>query len=86
MKVFLLSVVLLVTNCSVFGVHKINIDQGNIVNQNTINDLKLGMTRRQVIYVMGTPLVIDPFNSDTWGYYYGVEVKKVERNTNRISF
>ena len=34
------------------------------------------MTRRQVIYVMGTPLVIDPFNSDTWGYYYGVEVKK----------
>ncbi len=83
----MLSVVILTTGCSVLSflsVYKVNVDQGNIVNQDTINDLKLGMTKRQVIFVMGTPLVVDPFNTDVWGYYYGVEVKnsrkKYEQN------
>ena len=52
------------------GVYKINVEQGNIVNQEMVDQLKLGMTRRQVNFVMGTPLVKDSFNASRWDYRY----------------
>lgn len=69
-----LTLSLLLAGCSILSVHKINIDQGNIVTQDIINDLKIGMTKRQVIYVLGTPLIVDPFSPDRWSYYYAVEL------------
>lgn len=62
-----------VTGCSSLkfpGVHRIPILQGNIIDQKMVDQLKLGMSKRQVRYVMGTPLVKDTFNPDRWDYYY----------------
>lgn len=52
------------------GVYRIPVQQGNIIDQKQIDQLELGMTKRQVEYVMGTPLVRDPLRPDRWVYTY----------------
>lgn len=52
------------------GVYKINVEQGNIVTPEMAAQLKPGMTRRQVKFILGTPLVEDTFNRDRWDYLY----------------
>jgi outer membrane protein assembly factor BamE len=51
-------------------VYRINIDQGNIITQDMVNQLKPGMTRDQVKFVMGSPLIADSFHQDRWDYIY----------------
>jgi outer membrane protein assembly factor BamE len=52
------------------GIHKINVQQGNIVTQEMVDQLRPGMTRRQVKFLLGTPLLADPFHADRWDYFY----------------
>ncbi len=52
------------------GVYRIAVMQGNIIDQKKVDQLKLGMTKRQVQYVMGTPLLTDVFHEDRWDYIY----------------
>ncbi|MFV0478816.1 MAG: outer membrane protein assembly factor BamE [Parahaliea sp.] len=52
------------------GVYKINVEQGNLVDKEMVDQLQRGMTRRQVQFVLGTPLVEDTFNQDRWNYAY----------------
>ncbi len=55
------------------GVYKIGIAQGNIITQEMVDQLRPGMTKRQVIFVMGTPLVRDPYHQDRWDYIYSFQ-------------
>ena len=55
------------------GVYKISIPQGNIITQEMVDQLRPGMTKRQVIFVMGTPLVRDPYHQDRWDYVYNFQ-------------
>ncbi|WP_163832330.1 outer membrane protein assembly factor BamE [Spartinivicinus ruber] len=55
------------------GVHKIDVQQGNVVTQEMINQLRPGMTKRQVRYVMGTPLLVDTFQQERWDYIYSFQ-------------
>jgi len=50
--------------------YKIDIQQGNHVTQEMVEKLKPGMTRAQVRFILGTPLVVDPFRNDRWDYVY----------------
>ncbi|MBI4205047.1 MAG: outer membrane protein assembly factor BamE [Betaproteobacteria bacterium] len=50
--------------------YKIDVQQGNYVNQEMVAKLKPGMTRSQVRFILGTPLVVDPFRTDRWDYVY----------------
>jgi len=50
--------------------HKIDIQQGNVVTQEMVGRLRQGMTRSQVRFTLGTPLVVDPFRADRWDYVY----------------
>ena len=50
--------------------YKIDIQQGNYVDQQMVAKLKPGMTRSQVRFILGTPLVVDPFRTDRWDYVY----------------
>jgi len=67
------------------GVYKIGIPQGNIITQVMIDQLRPGMTKRQVVFVMGTPLVRDPFNQDRWDYIYSFQPGGGERGQERVS-
>jgi outer membrane protein assembly factor BamE len=48
--------------------YKINIQQGMVVTQEMADQLKEGMTRDQVRFVLGTPILVDPFHADRWDY------------------
>lgn len=61
-------IALLLSGC--LSVYKVEVQQGNVVTQEMIGKLKPGMTRSQVRFVLGTPLVIDGFHPDRWDYYY----------------
>lgn len=52
------------------GVYKIDVEQGNIVTQEMADQLQPGMSRRQVRFILGTPLVEDAFNQNRWDYTY----------------
>ena len=58
------------SGCGLVKLHKINIQQGNLVTQKMIDKLKPGMTREQVIYIMGRPLVDSLFDDSAWHYIY----------------
>ena len=53
--------------------YRVNVQQGNVVEQKQIVQLRPGMTRDQVRYVLGTPLLQDPFHANRWDYVYRYE-------------
>lgn len=67
---------LLNTACNFPGVYKLDIPQGNIIEQEKIDQLEVGMNKRQVRYLLGTPLLRDSFNQDRWDYYFSLEDRK----------
>ena len=62
-----------ISACSIPQVYKLTVQQGNIVTQDMVNQLKEGMTKRQVAYVMGTPLIQSPYQQERWDYLYTLE-------------
>jgi outer membrane protein assembly factor BamE len=50
--------------------YKIDIQQGNVVTQDMVEKLQAGMSRAQVRFILGTPMVMDPFHTDRWDYIY----------------
>ena len=77
MRIFLLVLSLLVTACSPslpsIKPYKMPIQQGNLVSSKMMMQLKPGMTKTQVRFVMGTPLINDSFHKDQWDYFYQME-------------
>jgi outer membrane protein assembly factor BamE len=51
-------------------VYRMNIQQGNFLEPRAISQLQVGMTRSQVRYLLGTPMVPDAFDKDRWDYLY----------------
>jgi outer membrane protein assembly factor BamE len=51
-------------------VYRINIQQGNFLDQAAVEQVKAGMTRSQVRYLLGTPMVADSFDKERWDYIY----------------
>lgn len=80
MFVIVVSVVL-----SACAVHKIDVQQGNAVAPEKIAQLKAGMTKRQVIFIMGTPLLVDPFHNSRWDYIYSLESKGKMRERRHLA-
>jgi outer membrane protein assembly factor BamE len=60
----------LFTGCTPY---RIDIQQGNVVTQEMLARLRTDMTRQQVRYVMGTPLVADTFHPERWDYFYNLD-------------
>lgn len=69
---------LTLTSCSTVlnnlpGVYTLEIQQGNIVDQNMINQLRPNMDKRQVLYIMGSPMLVDFFHKNRWDYVYSIK-------------
>lgn len=56
----------LVSGC----VHRVDVPQGNIIEKRELDQLKKGMTRKQVLFLLGTPLLQAPFHNNRWDYVY----------------
>lgn len=68
-----------VTSFAFPGVYRLNIPQGNIITQDMVDQLRPGLTKRQVNFILGTPLVKDTFNQDRWDYLYSFQPGGGER-------
>lgn len=55
-------------------VYKPTIQQGNVVTQEQVNELRPGMTKRQVRFLLGTPMLTDVFHADRWDYAFTLGV------------
>lgn len=62
----------MLTGCSLLEklVYRIDINQGNYVEQSAVNQLKFGMTKEQVRFVLGSPMLIENGFPNTWYYIY----------------
>ncbi len=65
--------------------HKLEIQQGNILDPEAVAQLQLGMTKKQVIFIMGTPLLTDPFHHNRWDYVYLLKRSDRSREEERLS-
>ena len=66
MRLPLFGLALLLASC----VYRMNIQQGNYLESKTVDQLQVGMTRSQVRYLLGTPMVPDAFDDSRWDYVY----------------
>lgn len=84
--VLLLIMAVLMTGCNV--VYKQNIQQGNVLDREDLDRLETGMTKRQVMVLLGSPAIQSPFHSDRWDYINSFAARggKAERRTLTVEF
>jgi outer membrane protein assembly factor BamE len=70
---------------TIISPYKIDIQQGNVVTQEMLSKLKVGMTRAQVRFALGSPLVVDPFRTDRWDYVYSYQKQGKEAERRRVT-
>jgi outer membrane protein assembly factor BamE len=67
---FRASLILLIALTGTACVYRIDIQQGNLLNDDDVMEIEVGMTRSQVQFLLGTPMVADSFHRDRWDYAY----------------
>lgn len=55
-------------------VYQASLSQGNLLDQEDIDQVEVGMTRGQVRFLLGTPMIDDPFHEDRWDYVYYLRI------------
>jgi outer membrane protein assembly factor BamE len=65
--------------------YKPEIQQGNYVSQELVSQVKPGMSREQVRFLLGTPLLVDIFHADRWDYVYWREATDGKREQRRVA-
>lgn len=65
--------------------HRIDVQQGNYIDQTMLAKLKVGMNKSQVRYVLGTPLITDPFHPERWDYTYLQQPKGKLKEHRRVT-
>lgn len=83
MKIFLAIFTTFVLSACSTWVYKYDITQGNFLNQDDVNKLRVEMTQEQVQYVLGTPVLENPFSSDKWHYIHTTKSGKTDITTRR---
>lgn len=77
----LVLVVSLIGGCSgkgLLNVYRSPVEQGNLYEQKHIDQLQIGMSKEQVTYIIGKPMLQDPFNPSRWDYYYSFANRRKE--------
>ncbi|MFC3193543.1 outer membrane protein assembly factor BamE [Marinicella sediminis] len=83
MKTILIAVFL--TTLTLSGCYKAPVQQGNILKQEDIDEVKPGMTKQQVAIILGTPTIADPFNQDRWDYINTLKSKGKYKKLKKFS-
>jgi outer membrane protein assembly factor BamE len=65
--------------------YRMEIQQGNFVSQEMVAQLKPGMTKDQVRFILGTPMVTDIFHADRWDYIYWREASNGRRESRKVT-
>jgi outer membrane protein assembly factor BamE len=73
-KLFILVLLGLTLTASSACVYQANLSQGNLLKQEDLDQVEVGMTRGQVRFLLGTPMIDDPFHLDRWDYVYYIRI------------
>ncbi len=71
LRLIVLIALIPLSGCGVL--YKLDVQQGNLFDKDQVDTLKPGMTKRQVLVVMGSPSIISPFNQDRWDYVSSIK-------------
>lgn len=80
-KILISALILFLTAVAGCSAYRPTLQQGNILDTKQVDKLKPGMSQNQVIYVMGTPLLEDPFHKNRWDYIHTVKNGKTQVTT-----
>ena len=67
---FLIATLCLLSACSWIPVYTVPVQQGNVIDAKEVGQLKIGMTKQQVQFIMSDPVLDSAFNQDRWDYVY----------------
>lgn len=73
-KLTITVLMLLALSLSAACVYQANLSQGNLLKQEDLDQVEVGMTRNQVRFLLGTPMIDDPFHHDRWDYVYFLRI------------
>jgi outer membrane protein assembly factor BamE len=65
--------------------YRMPVQQGNLLDEPQVAQLQTGMTRAQVLYLLGTPMVPDGFNNNRWDYYHYLNSGRGDQLTRRLT-
>lgn len=83
MQRFALLLLLVTTLATVGCVYRAGISQGNLIKQDDLDQVEVGMTRNQIRFLLGTPMVDDPFHADRWDYVYYLKIGRQQADFTR---
>ena len=69
-----LTVILALLSLASGCVYQASLSQGNLLDQEDIDQVEVGMTRGQVRFLLGTPMIDDPFHENRWDYVYFLRI------------
>lgn len=81
----IIAIALSLSACSSW-VYRIDIPQGNYLEQKSIDKIQVGMTKEQVKFVLGSPVLVDSFDKDTWNYVYRFKSGRSEKLDTQKNF
>lgn len=65
--------------------YEVPVQQGNIITDDMVAQLRPGMSQEQVRYVLGTPAIEDPFHADRWDYVYALDEEDKAMQVDRLT-
>ncbi len=75
MRKRLISICILLVLVATGGcVYQASLSQGNVIKQEDLDQVEVGMTRSQVRFLLGTPMIEDPFHENRWDYVYFMKI------------
>ena len=81
------SIILIVCSIAVSACikpYRPDIQQGNIINNSNLREIHYGMSKQEVLFILGTPMVIDPFNEQRWDYFYSKRNQYKSQTSQRL--
>ena len=67
-------------------VYKVEVQQGNLLTEDDLDKVEIGMSKRQITYLIGSPNVIDPFHQDRWEYIFTLKPGRGDYKENKVTF
>lgn len=64
-------------------VYRANMSQGNLIKQEDLDQAEVGMTRSQIRFLLGTPMIDDPFHEERWDYVYYLKIGRNDASFKR---
>jgi len=64
-------------------VYRATMSQGNLIKQEDLDQAEIGMTKNQVRFLLGTPMIDDPFSSNRWDYIYYLRIRREDASQKR---